>query len=258
MGSPGSMRPGRTKDREAVWCWPLDNARYRKTAVGSCRYRASCSSRASAIGDRSHGPTAVQLDARPWRGKGGWLHYECDRMKSKARHVSTRDRARPALLIAYCASLSTPMSREREDAATTPLGEEIPRERRANGRESSYFYFFLLRFPRRAPLFQPLLSHYRLLTLETVSPKPRWDVPSANWIFDCSAIQQTIVDRSWKRTQFTIELLYKPRASLSWRNHASRRVDRSQTHNRLFTLISFLGDVIWIFHHLNVTFPTRW
>lgn len=84
--------------------------------------------------------------------KGRTIAYECDRMKSKARHVSTRDRARPALLIAYCALLSTSMRREREDAATTPLREEIPRERRANGRESSYFYFYYFFFTLRVPL----------------------------------------------------------------------------------------------------------
>lgn len=91
----------------------------------------------------------------------------------------------------------------------------------ANPRRSFFFPLFTPRvppenssLPRTPPLFS---SRYRLLTSETVSPKPRWDVPSVNWIFDCSAIQRATVGRSKKRTQFTIELLCKPRASWFWR-----------------------------------------
>jgi len=115
--------------------------------------------------------------------------YGRDRMKSKARHVSTRDREARAINSVLRVIINVDEPRER-NVATTSLRETIPRrERRANGRANPRRRFpsFLFYAPRVPPekilLFQPLFlltPRYRLLTSETVSSKPRWDVPSAN------------------------------------------------------------------------------
>lgn len=119
--------------------------------------------------------------------------YGCDRMKSKARHVSTRDREARAINSVLRVIINVDESRERETAATIPerksQGARDARAAASPRRSSSsfsFFFFFFLRLPSlwRISLSRPpLLSAprcYRLLTSETVSSKPRWDVPSAN------------------------------------------------------------------------------
>ena len=113
------------------------------------------------------------------------------------------------------------------------------------------FFFFLFdasHFLWRIPFFQPsLLCVIDYLSRRPVSSKPRWDVPSANWILDCFAIQQA-VGRLKKRTQFTIELLYKPQASFgSWKVTQTGTVDDAHPrymiillhYNLLSTRLSF-------------------
>lgn len=95
--------------------------------------------------------------------KGRMIAYEYDRMKSKARHVSTRDRARPVLLIAYCALLSTLDEPRARQLRSGRKSRENDVRTAANPRISflSFFFFKRFAFPRRTPLFQlplPALS----------------------------------------------------------------------------------------------------